>query len=317
MRVRYLMANSPLPKNESGRLRQLEALGIMDTSTEEAFDRITRIAAHTLGGPTALITLVDANRQWFKSKIGVGASQMPREGGFCSHAICCDDIMEVEDATQDEHFAESPIVKGDPNIRFYAGAPLHFNGTFNLGTLCIIDTKPRSLTKEERSLLKDLAAMVTEQLELHRTTQRAIKAEKRLNDAVEAIPDGFILYDKNDELVMCNQRFKDIYSESADLFVQGAKFIDIIRQGVERGQYPEAIGNEETWIEKRLSHHNKADSCFEQQLPGDRWLQIQERHTRDGYLLGFRADITQLKRCLLYTSPSPRDQRGSRMPSSA
>lgn len=290
------MPNYPLPENETERLQQLEALDIMDSLEEDAFDRITRMAMRTLKTPIALITLLDDQRQWFKSKIGIDVSQTPREHAFCTHAICNDEIMEVEDATKDERFANNPLVLGDPEIRFYAGAPLHFKDAFNLGTLCIIDTKPRQLNDEERTMLRDLAGIVSEQLEARQTAQRAQKTEKRLIDAVDAIPDGFIIFDKDDKLVMSNQRYKEMYSVTADLIEPGIKFPDLIRLGVERGQYPEAIGNEEAWIEDRLKNRRLPNNSLEQLLPDDRWLRIQERHTSDGDLVSFRVDITQLKR---------------------
>lgn len=290
------MHNYPVPDNEHDRLNHLEELYILDTIEEESFNRITRIAAHTLGMPIALITLLDADRQWFKAKIGVDISETPREHAFCAHTICHNEILEVEDATKDQRFADNPLVLDDPNIRFYAGAPLCVNEAYNLGTLCIIDTKPRCLSADEKVLLTDLAAMVSELIELHQTSQRAIKAEERLLDAVETIPDGFVLFDKDDKLVMCNQRYKEIYSETAEYLLPGTLFSDMIRKGVECGQYPEAIGNEEVWIENRLERHRESNSTLEQQLPGDRWLRIQERRTSEGGMVGFRVDITQLKR---------------------
>jgi len=173
---------------------------------------------------------------------------------------------------------------------------LQVEGGFSLGTLCTMDSKPRTLNEQERTLLADLASLVVDQIELRQITERAIKAENRLIDAVESIPDGFVLYDHEDKLVMCNQRYKEIYAESADLFLPGTSFYDIIRKGVERGQYPEAIGNEEAWIESRMWHHHHSERAVEQELPGDRWLRIEERITSEGGLVGFRVDITQLKR---------------------
>lgn len=290
------MQSYPIPDNEKERLKLLNSHNILYTQEEDTFNRITRIAAHMLGMPIALISFIDAERQWFKSKVGLDVSETAREHAFCAHTICDQHIMEVEDAREDQRFSNNPLVLNDPNIRFYAGAPLCLKDGHNLGTLCVIDNKPRRLKDNERALLKDLAALVIEQIELRQTTQRAIKAEKILLDAVETIQDGFVLYDKDDKLVMCNQRYKDIYSETADLFIPGAKFSDLIRKGVERGQYPEAIGNEENWIETRLENHRKSCISIEQQLTGDRWLRIEERRTREGGMVGFRVDITQLKR---------------------
>lgn len=290
------MSKIPLPWNELHRLKKLQGCGILDTEPDESFNRITRILSQTMGTPISLISFVDAYRQWFKSKVGIDVSETPREFAFCGHAICGTDIFEVKDATKDERFLSNPLVTGSPDIRFYAGAPLVMEGGVSLGTLCTIDTKPRSLSNDERRLLADLAGVVVDQLEMKLLARRATDAEARLIDAVEAIPDGFVLYDNDDRLVMCNQRYKDTYPESADLFTPGTSFADIIRTGVNRGQYPEAIGNEDAWFAERMRQHKHADEPIEQELPNDRWVRIEERATSEGGLVGFRVDITQLKR---------------------
>jgi diguanylate cyclase (GGDEF)-like protein len=131
---------------------------------------------------------------------------------------------------------------------------------------------------------------------LHRAAVRHQAAEAELKDAMEALPDGFVLFDKNDRLVHCNRRYREIYKESGDLRVPGVKFSDLIRQGVYAGQYSDAIGNEEEWIAQRIHEHQHPGKPIEQQLPGDRWLRIQERRTTTGGLVGFRIDVTELKR---------------------
>ena len=124
---------------------------------------------------------------------------------------------------------------------------------------------------------------------------RMRRAESRLASAVEALDDGFVLYDEQDRFVTCNQRYREIYSLSADLFVPGTSFEDILREGVRRGQYPGAVGCEEDWIAERLAAHTRADSDFEQQLSNGRWLKISERRTVEGGIVGYRVDVTQLK----------------------
>ncbi|MCY0152847.1 diguanylate cyclase [Hoeflea alexandrii] len=113
---------------------------------------------------------------------------------------------------------------------------------------------------------------------------------------MESLPNGFVLYDKDDRLVICNERYREIYAESAKYIVPGASFEEIIRNGVENGQYPDAIGNEEAWIAERLEMHQNPGEPIEQHLPGDTWLRVQERRTSEGGLVGFRFDITELKR---------------------
>ena len=281
---------------ESERLEALAKLNILDTGNEEVFDRITRAVSLALDTPICVVSLVDADRQWFKSKVGLCVNETARDVSFCAHAICGSGIMEVPDAREDDRFADNPLVTGDPGIRFYAGAPLQTKSGFNVGTLCAIDRRPRKLTAEQRVLLEDLAAVVSDHFELRLANQRAQLAESRLMDAVQALPDGFVLYDADDRLVLCNDRYKAIYAESAHAMVPGATFESIIRAGVQSGQYPEAVSQEDKWIAARLKRHRQSDISIEQVLPKDRWLKIEERRTRDGGYVGFRVDITQLKR---------------------
>lgn len=290
------MPAPPKPHNEAARLACLQDFGILDTEPEEAFDRITRIASAALDVPISLVSLVDDHRQWFKARTGLGATETPREVAFCAHSICSDDVLMVPDALADERFCDNPLVTGAPHIRFYAGAPLETPEGYRLGTLCVIDTRPRQLDASQLQTLRDLAAIVMDELELRVQAKRSRQAEARLADAVEALSDGFVLYDADDRLVICNDKYKAIYAESADLIRNGASFAEMLRIGVERGQYPAAAGREEAWIAERLHAHFNPGDPIEQELPGNRWLRIEERRTREGGLVGFRVDITELKR---------------------
>ncbi|MGF6772550.1 diguanylate cyclase (GGDEF)-like protein [Paraburkholderia sp. GAS199] len=154
----------PTPINESARLDTLRALNILDTSPEERFDRLTRLAKRLFGVPIALVSLVDADRQWFKSCVGLSASETARDISFCAHAIVGDEILTVPDASIDVRFHDNPLVTSAPNIRFYAGCPLTVANGSKLGTLCLIDMKPRELDAEECDLLRDLARMAEQEL---------------------------------------------------------------------------------------------------------------------------------------------------------
>ncbi|EHH1227235.1 sensor domain-containing diguanylate cyclase [Vibrio vulnificus] len=152
------------PDNEPQRIADLHSLHILDTAAEERFDRVTRIARRLFDVPIALVSLVDEDRQWFKSCFGLNASETPRDISFCGHAILGTDTLIVEDASQDARFADNPLVTGEPHIRFYAGVPLMFEHSSCLGTLCIIDSKPRTLNEDERLDLIDLAKMAEREL---------------------------------------------------------------------------------------------------------------------------------------------------------
>jgi GAF domain-containing protein len=154
------------PQNEFDRLIELRRYDILDTQPEPAFDLLTDIGAYVFGVPICLVSLVDRNRQWFKAKKGVAATETDRKIAFCSHAILGDEILVVLDATCDSRFAGNPLVVGAPYIRFYAGAPLHTPSGFNLGTLCIIDRKPRSLNDEQTRVLRGLSRLAVDELEL-------------------------------------------------------------------------------------------------------------------------------------------------------
>ncbi len=152
-------------ENESERLSTLRGLNILDTLPEERFDRLTRLAKRLFGVPIALVSIIDENRQWFKSCVGLGITETPRDISFCGHAIHSDAILEVPDALLDQRFFDNPLVTGDPKIRFYAGCPLKVANGSRLGTLCLIDAQPRSLDEDDRQLLHDLARMAEQELD--------------------------------------------------------------------------------------------------------------------------------------------------------
>jgi diguanylate cyclase (GGDEF)-like protein len=158
-----------LPKDEAERLEALRRYAILDTGAEQAYDDLTRLAAHIAGTPIALISLVDEDRQWFKSKVGLEATETPRDVAFCAHAILKpDETLVVPDATRDQRFSDNPAVTGDLGIRFYAGTPLLTPDRQPLGTLCVVDHQPRQMEPERVAALEILSRQVVAQLELHR-----------------------------------------------------------------------------------------------------------------------------------------------------
>ena len=161
------MQDPPVLPEEAERLAALRRYAILDTPPDERFDRITRLVAGLFSVPISLVSLVDETRQWFKSAVGLEAGgETERRHAFCAHAIAGDELLLVEDALLDERFRNSPLVQGGPKIRFYAGAPLIAPGRHRLGTLCAIDTVPRRLTAAQKQQLHDLAAVITDEMEL-------------------------------------------------------------------------------------------------------------------------------------------------------
>ena len=158
------MIKPETPPDENIRLETLRTLKILDTAPEERFDRLTRMAKRMFGVPISLVSLVDMNRQWFKSKQGLDAEETPRDISFCGHAILGDDVFMIPNALEDERFADNPLVTDAPNIRFYAGCPLKVANGSKLGTLCLIDREPRDLDEEDLELLRDLAAMAEQEI---------------------------------------------------------------------------------------------------------------------------------------------------------
>ena len=175
-----------LPANEAARLNALRRYGILDTATEQAFEDLTRLASFVCGTPISTVTFIDENRQWFKSHRGLEDEETPRDQAFCAHAILDRGVFVVPDATLDRRFSDNPLVIADPHIRFYAGAPLVTHDGFALGTLCVIDRVPRTLSYDQTEALQALSRRAMAQLEMRKTLGDLYVAYKELQSLDEA-----------------------------------------------------------------------------------------------------------------------------------
>ena len=220
----------PTPADEPARLRALADYDILDTPPETAFDDLARLAALVCATPIALVSFVDASRQWSKARVGHDVPETPRALAFCAHAVAGHGLLEVPDARQDPRFADNPLVTADPPIRFYAGAPLATAGGHALGTLCVIDREPRRLTAPQRTELATLARQVMTQLELRRQnrrlqeiiaesrqTARALRVERAyLERLFESAPEAIVVLDAEDRVVRANPEFTRMFGYAHD-----------------------------------------------------------------------------------------------------
>ena len=175
----------PIPSNEASRIAALRAYDILDTAEEEIFNSITQSAAESCASPMAALSFIDTDRQWFKSAVGITAKEVSRDASFCAHTVSKQELLMVEDTTQDARFRDNPYVLGPPHVRFYAGVPLLSSERLPIGTLCVFDTKPRYLTAKQTETLSQLAEGAMRVLNLRRTMRVAVYAR-----AVDMTSDG-------------------------------------------------------------------------------------------------------------------------------
>ena len=212
-------ANAEVPKYraipEKERLQALDALEIINTPPEAAFDDFVWLAGQICDTPISLVSLVTADRDWFKAKYGLDIESLPSSEGFCMHAIQQDDILEVPDARHDDRFSRFSSVLGAPHIRFYAGAPLEGKGGHRFGTLCVLDTRPRVLSSDQREALRRLAKRTSDFLEMRRLNLSAQAREAAIAELVDMLPDGVVTCDETGILKEFNAAARDWHGVDA------------------------------------------------------------------------------------------------------
>lgn len=217
----------PLPLNEGERLKALESYSVMDTLPEKEYDSITQLASYICGTPIALVSLLDKERQWFKSNVGLAATETPKEFSFCQYTIMDSEVYEVPNALENEIFVNNPLVTGNPNIRFYAGAPLQDADGFNLGSLCVIDTVPKILTDEQKNALKLLAQQVVLLLDLRKKNIDLKNTQQEFQNFIELSMDLVCIANVNGMFYKVNPAFTKVLGYSKEE-LEGTPFVDFV-----------------------------------------------------------------------------------------
>jgi len=265
------------PMNEAERLFALKNYNILDTLPEEVFDHYTVLASQICGTPIALISLVDESRQWFKSKVGLDASETPRDISLCGHAILQDELFEIKNALHDDRFKDNPLVTTEPKLRFYAGMPITTPEGYNLGTICVIDTQPRLLTDAQRDALKRIAKLIMSQIEQRLTQQTIMQLNVELSKniaftqtLIDHVPAFVSYWNKNQECVFANIAYKTHLGLDPQL-MRGKHYLDVIPKFVSNMTYQNILkvlqGEKQSFQTARERNDGSTTHCLIRHTP--------------------------------------------------
>jgi PAS domain S-box-containing protein len=280
------------PPEETARIASLRALGLLDTPPEERFDRLTRIAALATGVPMAYVSLVDVDRQWFKSRIGLTARQTPRSESFCGHAILASSPLVVPDALADRRFSDNPLVVAEPGIRFYAGFPLDDGRGHKLGTLCVADHRARTLTEDQLTILGELATLV--ELELRTEgAERALLRRMEQRELTDHAPVGIFLTDDLGRYVEVNRRWCEISGLSGEAALGTGWVAALHRDDAQRVL---AEWSAQWSTPERRSRRFEAEFRFEPAVGRTVWVSLRTvpRYDENRNLIGYRGFVTDI-----------------------
>ncbi len=298
----------PIESFEQERLRRLGLYKILRTPSEPAFDGIARLAADLFEAPIAYLCLTEAKHHWFKARIGLDLREIRRSTSFCDHTLTSQDVMVVQDASKDARFADNPLVTGPCHIKFYAGFALRDADGFPLGTLAVADVAPREITERQKTLLRSLASIALDRMELQKAKtglqetitateaarQDAVTGHAELRQIIECLPQAIVLLDEQNNLILWNKNYETMFPATAPYVTPGASIESLYRNAFEKisGLSNRDEARAESWIQGRMDLLNHSDSHIEQNVGDLRWIRYDQHATADGKKVYVRTDIT-------------------------
>lgn len=249
------MRKAPIPSNEHERLSALLELRILDTPEEKPFDDLVNMASRICDAPIALVSLIDEHRQWFKAKVGIDATETPRDISFCGHAIADTKIMMVEDSSKDERFFDNPAVTGPLQVKFYAGAPLVTAGGLSIGTLCVVDHKPRKLSDDQLNYLSILSKQIMTQMELRRKFQE-------LQDLTKTVMEQQELIKSQEKLAVIGKLSSGVSHEINNPLAIISGSVLILKSMIQKGEPMENIEGQLTRIDQTVTRLSKVGKAL-------------------------------------------------------